>query len=187
MKIVKKANKMIVVIMLLIALISGGIVGVVMYNRLKYPICFEDFVMQYSAEYSLEPALVYAVILTESGFMQEAESVVGAVGLMQIMPNTAKFIAGELKYVDFSLEDLKNPQLNIEFGCYYLAYLFDKYNLLDEVLFAYNAGEGNLIKYLTKVGEFNIETIPYLETKNYIAKVKSAKVRYEKILNLQLK
>lgn len=187
MKIIKKANKMIVIFMLLVAIVAGGIVGVVMYNRLKYPICFENFVMQYSAEYSIEPSLVYAVILTESGFMQEAESVVGAVGLMQIMPDTAKFIAGELRYVDFSLEDLKNPQLNIEFGCYYLAYLFNKFDSLEEVLFAYNAGEGNLLKFKKENGVFDEEKISISETKNYIKKVKSAKAKYDKIIRYQLK
>lgn len=181
-----KAKRMIIFLMILVALISGSIVGVIMYNRLKYPFCYNEFVFQYSAEYSLEPELVFAVINSESGFMANAESVKGAKGLMQIMPRTARSIAEELKYVDFDEKDLFSPRQNIEFGCYYLSYLFDKYKDEERVLFAYNAGEGTLINFLEKYGEFNLENVEIKETRNYIKRVKKAKKYYKRLVNSSL-
>ena len=179
-----KAKRMIIFLMIIIALVAGSIIGVIMYNRLKYPFCYKEYVFQYSAEYSLEPELVFAVINSESGFMANAESVKGAKGLMQIIPRTAISIARQLKYVDFDENDLFNPRQNIEFGCYYLSYLFDKYKDEEQVLFAYNAGEGTLINYLKDSGGgFNLENIEIKETKNYIKRVKKAKKYYKKLVN----
>lgn len=158
-----------------------------MYKKLKYPVCYFELVMHYSAEYSLDPSLVIAIINSESGFEVNAKSVKGAVGLMQIMPATAKAIANELKYINFSEEDLYNPKLNIEFGCFYLSYLFDKFGSEDEVLFAYNAGEGTLLNYLkTSGGSFDVKVLDFPETVQYIKRVKSAKKYYTKVIKWQL-
>lgn len=177
-----KAKRMVIFLMILIALVSGTMVGVIMYNRLKYPFCYNEFVFQYSAEYSLEPELVFAVINSESGFMAKVESIKGAKGLMQIMPRTARSIAGKLKYVDFDENDLFDPRQNIEFGCYYLSYLFDKFKDEEQVLFAYNAGEGTLINFLEEKGEFSLENVEIKETKNYIKMVKKAKKYYKRLV-----
>ena len=185
MKVVKLAKSMIIVLMILISVTSGAILTLIMYNKLKYPICYTDYVTQYASEYSLDSALVYSIISAESGYSPSIVSFKGAVGLMQIMPSTAEFIASELKYTNLTVEDLKNPQVNIEFGCFYLSYLFDKYTETEKVLYAYNAGEGNLINYLVEFGEFSIKTILIKETKNYIVRVKRAYNYYKKALKIR--
>lgn len=181
------AKRMVVFFMLAIAIGSGLAVGLIMYKKLKYPVCYFEWVLHYSAEYSLDSSLVLAIINSESGFMKNAKSVKGARGLMQIMPRSAKAIANELKYINFSEEDLYNPKLNIEFGCFYLSYLFDKFDDEDKVLFAYNAGEGTLANYLkSNAGSFDIKALDFPETVQYIKRVKSAKKYYTKVIKWQL-
>ena len=179
-----KKKRWIVAICIVLFLVVS-LIGTYGYCRMRFPLKYEVFVQKYAQEYQLDPYLVLAVIWAESSFRPEIHSRVGAMGLMQIMPSTAEFIASELKYTNLTVEDLKNPQVNIEFGCFYLSYLFDKYTETEKVLYAYNAGEGNLINYLVEFGEFSIKTIPIKETKNYIVRVKRAYNYYKKALKIR--
>jgi soluble lytic murein transglycosylase len=139
------------------------------------PVPFNIKIVEYSEMYGLDPYLVAAIIKTESGFDKDIVSSMGAVGLMQIMPNTGGWIAKQLNIENFSAEMLKNEDINIEMGCWYLNYLRGELKHRNEVLAAYNGGIGNVFKWLqdarySKDGEV-VDTIPFKETVRYIEKV----------------
>ncbi len=156
------------------------IITIVALIKLFYPVCYIDSINRYSEEFQLESSLVLAIVNIESGFNRFAISSRGAIGLMQLMPSTAEFIADELDIENFSINSLFNSDVNIMFGCYYLRYLSNKFDTYEKVLFAYNAGEGRLYNFLSKSGGvFNIEDIEINETKNYIKKIKKAESVYK--------
>lgn len=141
----------------------------------QLPVPFSNEIEIYSKMYGLDPYLVAAIIKTESGFDKDIVSSMGAVGLMQIMPSTGEWIARQLNIEGFSTEMLKNEDINIEIGCWYLNYLRSQLKHTNEMLAAYNGGIGNVFKWLkdpkySKDGEV-IHTIPFKETVNYIEKV----------------
>lgn len=141
----------------------------------RYPRSYSKAVTAYSNEFGLESELVYAVINVESSFNPRAKSNKGATGLMQLMPSTAKWCADNLK-IDYTDEMLYDPSYNIRLGAYYLRYLLDKFGSETLALTAYNAGEGNLKKWL----ESGESEIPFPETERYVKKVLFAKKIYEK-------
>ena len=136
-----------------------------------FPRKYKSSVVAFSKEFNLDKALVYAIIKVESDFKKDAVSKSGALGLMQILPNTAKWIAEELDE-DYSKEKMFEPSKNIEFGCFYLRYLFDKFQDSEIVICAYNAGEGKVLDWL-EGGKLDRTKIDYSETKNYLRKVES--------------
>lgn len=137
---------------------------------------YRFFVMELCEDKDIKPELVLAVARTESSFNKSAVSKKGAVGIMQLMPSTAEFIA---KKVNFSSEiDLYNPETNIFLGVCYLEYLFDRYGDETVVLACYNAGEGIVSKW----SDEQIKSPPYKETKDYLRKVKRRKKLYQTIL-----
>lgn len=144
---------------------------VVFFKLVVFPNKYNDFVEIYSRRYGIEEELVFAIIKTESGFDKRAVSSSGALGLMQIVPSTAKWIAYELGE-EFDEMKMFDPETNIEYGCFYLRYLFDKFNGFNEVVCAYNAGEGVVRNWLDEDGFVVEEKIDYAETKNYLKKVK---------------
>lgn len=116
----------------------------------QYPLRYTDLIVKTSSEYNLSPALVAAVIRNESSFRPEAESAVHARGLMQLMPDTAQWIAGKLRVENYSLEMLNDPATNIRFGCWYLNYLCSLFRgdpLC--VVCAYHAGQGEVSSWLS--------------------------------------
>ncbi len=142
---------------------------VLFYKSLSW----RDDISKSCADFCVDKALVYAVIKCESDYNPDAVSSSGAVGLMQIMPDTAEFIADMLGVKEY---DLSDPQLNIKFGVAYLKYLLNKFSF-DAAIAAYNAGEGRVKEWLTEQnyssdGE-SLDDIPFAETKNYIKKVKT--------------
>lgn len=144
---------------------------VVSIHLLIYPKKYKNLVNSFSEKYDLEPALVYAIIKQESNFDKGAVSRSGALGLMQILPSTAKWIAGELDLL-YSDDMMFDQKYNIEFGCFYLRYLFDKFDDMEIVICAYNAGEGKVLEWIEDE-RINETLIDYSETKTYLKKVKS--------------
>jgi soluble lytic murein transglycosylase len=151
------------------------------------PVKYQAEIDKYASEFSLEPELLAALIYVESRFDKYSLSSKGAVGLMQLMPSTAFWIAEELGYHDFKLEDLKDPELNIKFGSWYFSYLQQKFdNNLIKSIAAYNAGESNVRNWIRAGWDGNIEEkLPYQETDNFVRRVISTKDYYEKN-NLEL-
>lgn len=151
-----------------------------------YPVKYKNIIFENCDKYQVNYALAFAVINTESGFVATKTSSKGAMGLMQIMPRTAVFIADQLCYENFSVESLYSPEINIQFGVYYLSYLSKKFDDLEQVICAYNAGETAVRGWLNnKEYSFDgnkLQTIPYQETSEYLKKVQKNMKIYEKIV-----
>ena len=146
---------------------------------------YSELIAKYSKRYSVDEALVYAVIKCESNFDTFAVSGAGACGLMQLMPNTAQEISKKL-HVKYNANDLFRPEVNIMFGCYYLGYLQSLYSNLECVLSAYNAGLGNVNLWLSNP-EYSddgvtLKHIPFKETRNYVASVTKYFEKYKNSL-----
>ena len=116
----------------------------------NYPMVFQDMLEKYAAEYNLHPAFVASIVRNESSFDPLAESNVGARGLMQLMPDTADWIAGKLKINSFSFDRMWDPESNVRFGCWYLNYLSRLFRG-DPVCVAcaYHAGQGKVTSWLS--------------------------------------
>ena len=130
---------------------------------------------QYSVEYKTDPLFITSIIRAESNFNPNAKSKKGAIGLMQIMPSTAKEIAQKyLNISDFTEEKLYEPELNIKLGVYYVKILSEMFNNnTNLVLASYNAGLGNVQKWQQEnpIIEYDSEEMPFKETKNYVSKI----------------
>lgn len=140
------------------------------FNFVVTPKKYNNYVEVYAEEYNLDRALVYAVIKVESDFNKKALSSAGAMGLMQLIPSTASWIAGELGE-NFEKDNLYDPETNIKYGCFYLNYLFGKFNDISAVVCAYNAGETIVKNWLNESGKIEESKITYSETKKYYKKV----------------
>jgi len=116
----------------------------------NYPLEYRALIEEYAAENNLNPAFVTAIIRNESSFQPRAESSVGARGLMQLMPETAEWIARKLKVSGYAFERMWDPESNIRFGCWYLNYLSSLFQG-DPVCVAcaYHAGQGTVIGWLS--------------------------------------
>lgn len=149
------------------------------YARLWYPLQYEDAIRAESARYDLDPALVAAVINTESGFVPDSRSSAGAVGLMQLLPETARFVAREPDRPSPSPEKLDDPAVNIAYGSRYLRYLIDRYGTVPLALAAYNGGETNLTQWIDRAARNGQaleipEDIPFSETRGFVTRVLAA-------------
>jgi soluble lytic murein transglycosylase len=146
------------------------------------PLRHEDIIRQQAHEKHLDPALVAAVIYTESRFRDQT-SHAGAKGLMQLTPDTAKFVERLSGGSTFQVSDLSTPQVNIAYGTYYLRYLLDRYGDNEALaLAAYNGGEGNVDRWIDAARRqgraLSIDAIPFGETRAYVRAVQRAKGQY---------
>lgn len=138
---------------------------------------YTEFVEKYSAEYGVEPELVYAVIKTESSFNPDAVSDADAVGLTQITPETFEWIKTKLGEENNN-SSLHNPETSIKYGAFFLGYLIDEFGNTDTALAAYHAGRGRVNgwlddKEISPDGK-TLSDIPIPETAHYIKKVNKA-------------
>lgn len=160
-------------------------------QELSLPLRHEDVIRQQAEDKRLDPALIAAVIYTESRFRDQT-SPVGATGLMQLMPETADYIAGKSGGTQFQQGDLADPQINIAYGSWYLRYLLDRYHGNELLaLAAYNAGEGKVDEWWrTAAGrgeDFRAaDHIPFPETRSYVSKVLSARRAYRREYRAEL-
>lgn len=139
-----------------------------------YPMAYSQEITSISKKYDVNSALVASIVNSESNFNENAKSGKGAVGLMQLMPSTAQWIAKKIG-VEYSDELLSKPEYNLEIGTYYIGYLIDMFGNEEVALCAYNAGPSNVKNWLANK-EYSqdgktLEKIPFKETKNYINKV----------------
>ena len=148
-----------------------------------YPLNYREYIMKASEEYDLEPEFICAVIHTESNFKSNAESPVGACGLMQIMPDTFMWIA-DLKDETVQESEIFNPLVNMDYGCYYLRHLTDMYKDPYTACAAYNAGgvvESWLCDPQYSTDGVTLHSIPYKETSQYVDKIRHAEEMYENL------
>jgi soluble lytic murein transglycosylase len=151
------------------------------YERLRYPLEYEQIVVGHAENYGLEPQLVAAVIYQESKFEADAVSSSGAVGLMQLLPATAQGIADRTGGTGWHERDLVNPELNVRYGSWYLRHLLDKYGDEELALAAYNAGQANVDRWREQgVG------IQFDETRHYVERVEELKAIYARAYRSEL-
>lgn len=181
-----------VCLLLVLAVVGIGIYQAYFFFLKKaYPMEYQDIIAQKAEKYQVEPALIYAVIRSESNFRPEVESSAGAIGLMQLTPETFEWLQTKIHTGEPMDESaLTDPDTNIEYGVYLLSLLSRRYDNEITILCAYNAGMGNADRWLqnteTSSDGKTITSIPYPETKNYVDRVLQSKEMYEKLYGDQL-
>ena len=180
-----------VAVILIIALSLGVAIGldflITKTEENIYPLEYTEFVGMYAKEYNIPEYVILAVIKVESDFDPNATSRVGAMGLMQMMPDTFLWLTGGEHLKEYlPAASLYSPDVSIRYGTYYLLYLYRKFDYnWNTALAAYNGGEGNVAKWLSSPdysdGEGNLTYIPVKETRNYVKKVNTAIESYKKL------
>jgi soluble lytic murein transglycosylase len=167
-----------------VAIVAGIVIGVTRFdlgdtiNELTLPLRHDDIIRQQAAEKGVPADLIAAVIFEESKFQDQTSSA-GARGLMQITPDTAETIETLSGGETFVYDDLADPELNIRYGTFYLAYLLDKYEGdVVAALAAYNAGEGNADAW--GGAGMKLDDIEFPETYDYVRDVIERRREYRK-------
>lgn len=145
----------------------------------KYPANYHSSIINECSIHNVNMDFVCGIIAVESRFKSDVVSEAGAIGVMQIMPNTAIEVATNMiGMTDFEVSGLYVPNINIAIGVRYLRYLMDKFGNIRTVLAAYNAGEGNVSIWLNDPNYSSdgktILTTPFKETNAYIENVLNA-------------
>jgi len=182
----------VIVVLLVIALIIPVAIKIhTSILRFRYPVKYIDIIEKYADKYDIDPFLVLAVMKAESNFDPDAVSVKGAKGLMQIHPDTGEWIAKTFGLNGYKESDLFNPETNIKFSCWYLNKLNKEFNDPVLVLAAYNAGSGNVEKWLSErehsSNQKKLDNIPFKETRDYIDRITRNYKMYKKIYKDQKK
>ena len=178
-----------VLIILVVSLLFGFVFDIVctqielaVYKR---PAQYSAAVEKYADDYGVPEYVVYAVIKNESDFNSSAVSGVGAVGLMQIMPDTFDWLTESklCEYLDRGM--MYDPDTNIRYGVYYLSYLFGRYRNWNTALAAYNAGPSKVDEWLAS-SEYSsdgltLKKIPFKETRGYVKKFDRASSKYKSL------
>jgi soluble lytic murein transglycosylase len=197
MKANKNKNKKVIVtcLILVILLLIGYFAlsrGYNYFMKNAYPLRYTDIVAKEATANHLDPALVYSVMKAESNFDPNAKSHAGAMGLMQLTPDTFSWVQTKLKSeIKYAESDLYNPEINVRYGCKLLSMLLEKYSQTGTALGAYNAGIGTVNSWLkdtdiSKDGT-SLDNIPYQETKNYVNAVLKNYDNYKKLYQFNSK
>lgn len=184
----KKTFKRLVILVVILTLIFAGIFA---YNKVLksvYPIKYSEYVEQYATEFDLDPAVIYAVIKCESSFDPNAESGLGAKGLMQLMPDA--FSWAKTKYDGYTGEtDLTDPQTNIKYGCLVLKLHYDEFGDYKTAVTAYHAGRGKVNEWLENPDYSSdgktLNHIPYADTESYANRVMNTVQTYKNIYDFE--
>jgi len=157
------------------------------FYQFRYPLAYRTIVEDISAKYRVDPYLVFSVAREESRFDPHAKSMAGALGLMQIMPETAKRLDRRLRTGARRTYDILDIRNNLHFGIYLLSDLMREFGSYPYALAAYNAGEHRVRNWL-KQGDYKsadefIEDIPYSETRAYVKRVLTSYFEYKRIFS----
>lgn len=155
-------------------------------RKYLYPYDYQDTINFYADRYEVDRNLVASVILAESKFRQDATSVHGARGLMQIVPETGSWIATQIEDDSFSVDKLYNVNMNIKYGTWYLSELQTEFEGNEVLaLAAYNAGRGNVYEWMEKyhwdINFKDYTKIPFPETREYVKRVLENKKHYNRL------
>ena len=164
-------------LMIMIIIISGIIITTIFTNKIMIKVLYKkeysEYVTKYAQQYEVDENIIYALIKAESNFEVEAVSNKDAQGLMQLMYSTAEDVAKK-NGIQLTEENILEPDININIGTIYISTLIKKYECLEIALAAYNAGSGNVDKWIAngtiKADGSDIENIPFKETNNYVRK-----------------
>lgn len=154
---------------------------------LRFPLDYKDKILAQAKKQNLDSAIIYGLIRRESAFNEQAKSPVGAMGLMQIMPKTGRYIAKQLKE-KWRSNCLLRPETNLKYGTFYFNQLLQKFDgHYALAAAAYNAGPHRVKRWLPAeqkiAADIWVETIPYKETRNYVSAVLTYALIYQKQLN----
>ncbi|MBN1621755.1 MAG: lytic transglycosylase domain-containing protein [Endomicrobiales bacterium] len=166
-------RKILLIVLILLLLIVSLLYFELPFNLIS-PAIHTNIINKYADSYEIDPIFIISMVKVESNFLHKARSHRGAIGLMQLMPDTAKELAEELKYNNFDAKYLENPNVNIHLGTYYLSKLFKEFNNNKILtLAAYNAGKSKVMNWYRQnpLMEVEVKDIPYKETKSYIKSV----------------
>lgn len=177
---------------ILVSIIFIVLVSYTVYNsdwfqkKYIYPFPYQEFIYSYAAETELDPFLVAGVMKVESKFNPKARSPKGALGLMQMMPETAVWVAEQMGDNDFTIDHLENPEVSIRMGTWYLSSLKKEFKGNPVLMLAaYNGGRGNVKQWMSRydwtMSFAEVDKIPFLETRQYVDKVLYSKKRYEEL------
>ena len=154
--------------------------------KIMYPLEYKELVEKYSEEYNIDKYLTYSIIKAESNFNENAKSNSNAIGLMQIMEATAIETAEKMN-LEVTEEELFNPEINIKIGLKYFSELLSEYNNYQVAIVAYNAGIGNVDKWVKEgiidLDGNNLENVPFPETNNYLRKIVRDYKIYKELYN----
>ncbi len=184
----KAIKRSFMILLLLITAIMAGYFAdsiIEKNEKAQYPLAYSEYVKKYSDMYGVPQEIIFAVIKTESDFIPTAVSSIGAIGLMQLIPATFEWVC-QREDIEYSAENIKDPEINIRCGVYYLSYCYSQFEIWETAYAAYNAGCNRVKQWvldddMAKNG--HLIKIPYSETANYVKKVSAARVKYEKILS----
>lgn len=180
----KKIFRRIKLLVFFIVILFLATFGYKFYLSVAYPIKYEEYINQACSIYNVDPALVYAVIKTESKFDETAVSHAGAIGLMQITPSTFEWMNSK-NNVKAEGKDLFLPDENIDCGVHLLSFLITKYQNVDTAISAYNAGVGAVDRWLNdpnfSIDGISLKNIPYQETDTYVKRVNQSYKMYRKL------
>ena len=152
------------------------------YLRARYPLEYEHIIRGHAENYGLDPALLTAVIYAESRFDPNVRSAAGAIGLMQLLPDTAQGIAARTGGTRFVVADLRDPEINVRYGAWYLDHLLDRYGDTRAALAAYHAGQGNVDRWRREgLG------IAFPETRAYVDEVSRVRRVYARAYPRELR
>jgi soluble lytic murein transglycosylase len=156
-------------------------------ERTEYPLRYPAIVRGHARTYGIDPALLAAVIYTESRFRPHVRSASGAIGLMQLLPSTAEGIATRTGGTRFVPSDLDDPELNVRYGAWYLRHLRQHYegapDAMTLALAAYNAGMANVDGWVARTPAGQPLRIPaaFAETTAYLARIRHARSVYRRL------
>ena len=173
-------------ILVFLVLFTFVVFGIKPMLQYIYPIRYADIIGESGMTLGIDPFLIAAMVQVESSFRPDVVSSKGAVGLMQIMPETAVWL-GQQKGISVQVENLTNPEENIQLGTLYLDYLLKRFPTECSALAAYNGGQGNVRRWLEE-GQWDgyfrsVSQIPFKETRTYVRRVIFTREFYRYIYN----
>ncbi len=163
----------VIIVAVIIVVVTGKVVVPGLSGKV-YPMKYESLIETMAVKYDVDPYLIAAVARTESGFRPEAQSGAGALGLMQFLPSTAKWVTTLDAWKGPKSPVLTNPEDSLELGSCYLSYLFQRFGSRTAALAGYNAGPNKVLSWVQKAGgedSFSAANIPFTETKDFVARV----------------
>ncbi len=155
-------------------------------QRFFYPFPQRTIVEKYASQYGVDPLLIVSVMREESKFLPQSESHKGALGLMQLMPDTARWIAQSIGDKNFRDDEMLEPDKNIQYGTWYLASLVKQFHgNITLALAAYNGGRTHVNQWLANntldVDHLKVQDIPFPETRDYVQRVLKSYQTYIKL------
>lgn len=179
-----KTLKVTLLILIMISIIYFLLFQIINIQQIIYPKKYEQYVSKYAELYNVDELLIYSIIKAESNFDEKANSKAKAIGLMQLMENTAIEISNEIDNIEIPQEQIYEPETNIKLGTYYFSVLMNKYNNIGLALAAYNAGMGRVDGWIKdgilKKDGSDLENIPFKETNLYVRKILYNYEKYKK-------